>query len=104
MTDKPSLIDRIVKTLPLLTLALALLVGGVQLNDRASRNEKVLTVHEQRMAIETATRQADDSAIRSDLSAVDKQSQTKFNEIQVQLAEIQTHLIYIRKSIEGGTR
>lgn len=104
MTDKPSLIDRILKTLPLLTISLALVVGGVQLNDRASRNEKVLTVHDQRIASETAARQAENYAIRNDLATVDKQSQTKFNEIQIQLAEIQTHLIYIRKSVEGGSR
>lgn len=104
MTDKPSLIDRILKTLPLLTISLALVVGGVQLNDRASRNEKVLTVHDQRIVAETAARQAENYAIRNDLATVDKQSQTKFNEIQIQLAEIQTHLIYIRKSVEGGSR
>ena len=102
MNKEHKIIDRIVSILPLLTVVFILLVGGIRLIDATSGNTKHLQTLECTITDEAKRSKAEDTAIRFSLATVEKSTQIELTKIQVQLSAIDTHLLYIRKSMDEG--
>jgi len=98
------ILDRILKMLPLLTVVVLLLIGGVRIVDVANATTKNLQVLEYRLSDEVVARQTQGVDIRASLATIDKSTQIELTKIQIQLVAIDTHLIYIRKNMDGGAK
>ncbi len=82
-------------------LALTVVIGGVQLKDLASRNERALVVPEQRINEVEAESKAENQKIRNEMIEANSTTKAQLSEIQVSVAIANTNIQYLVKQYDN---
>ena len=81
---------------------ISIIVGGYKVVDTSNRAIALAEVVQARIETEKAERQSADAVLDKAIVAERENRNSEYAQIQVKLTEIDTHLVYIRKALDGG--
>lgn len=82
-------------------LVLGLIIGGVRLVDSLGLAHNSIVELKQSQENEKSERIAEDMRLRELIRITNENSAQQYSEIQIKLREMDTHLVYIRKSLDN---